>query len=67
MGNGLKSVKELLFKSGQKIKPKPGDLLIFNGGSIWHKVEEIKGKSDRITFAGFLDMNKDKTKWIYWS
>jgi hypothetical protein len=67
VGKGLKSVKELLFKPGQKIKPQPGDMLIFNGGTIWHKVEEIKGKSERITYAGFLDMNAEKSKWIYWS
>jgi len=67
VGKGLKSVRELLFKPGQKIKPEPGDMLIFNGGSIWHKVEEIKGKSERITYAGFLDMNADQSKWIYWS
>jgi len=66
-GDGLKSVGELLFKPGQKIKPQPGDLLIFNGGSIWHKVEDIKGKKERITFAGFMDLSADKSKWIYWS
>lgn len=67
VGKGLKSVKQLLFKPGQKIKPEPGDMLIFNGGSIWHKVEDIKGKSERITYAGFLDMSADLSKWIYWS
>ena len=66
-GVGLKTVSQLLFKSGQKIKPKPGELLIFNGGHIWHKVEDIKGKSDRITVGGFMDMSADKTKWLFWT
>lgn len=66
-GMGLKSVSDIFLLKGQKFKPEPGDLLIFNGGSIWHKVEDIKGKNDRITMAGFLDLNKDRSKWIFWS
>lgn len=38
----------------QKLDLKVGDLLIFAGGEIWHKVEDVKGKEERITFGGFI-------------
>lgn len=37
-----------------KLDLKIGDLLIFSGGEIWHKVEDVKGKKERVTFGGFL-------------
>lgn len=51
----------------QKIKPNAGDLLIFSGGPIWHKVEKVEGNKDRITFGGFLAFNHSKDKLIYWT
>jgi hypothetical protein len=49
------------------IKPKPGDILVFSGGPIWHRVEDIKGQSPRITFGGFLNFSKDNKELYYWS
>ena len=49
------------------VRPLPGDILIFSGGPIWHRVENIKGKTPRITFGGFLNFSKDDTELFYWS
>jgi hypothetical protein len=49
------------------VKPKPGDILVFSGGPIWHRVEDIKGISPRITFGGFLNFSKDDKELFYWS
>lgn len=49
------------------VKPQPGDILVFSGGHIWHRVEDIKGESPRITFGGFLNFSKDNKEVYYWS
>lgn len=42
----------------RKLEIKVGDLLIFSAGQIWHAVEPPKGRTDRITFGGFLAFEK---------
>lgn len=49
------------------VKPKPGDILIFSGGPIWHRVEDIKGTNPRITFGGFLNFSNNNEELYYWS
>lgn len=49
------------------VKPQPGDILVFSGGPIWHRVENIKGANKRITFGGFLNFSKDKKELYYYS
>lgn len=49
------------------VKPGPGDLLIFSGGPIWHKVELVEGDEERITIGGFLSFTSDMTTIKYWS
>lgn len=49
------------------IDPSPGDMVLFNGAQIWHRVEFVHGKSDRITIGGFFAFSKDKKKIMYWS
>lgn len=49
------------------VKPAPGDILVFSGGPIWHRVEDIKGTVPRITFGGFLNFSKDNKELFYWS
>ena len=48
------------------VKPNPGDILIFSGGPIWHRVENIRGKNPRITFGGFLNFTPDDKGLRYW-
>lgn len=50
----------------QMYDPAPGSLLIFYGGRIWHRVEEIKGSKPRITSGGFLNFSNDEKKIFYW-
>lgn len=50
-----------------KITPKKGDMILFQGGNIWHRVETVRGKVPRITFGGFIGMSIDKSKIFYWS
>lgn len=44
-----------------------GDLLIFDGGRIWHEVRAVKGNKDRVTVGGFLAISINKDKVYYWS
>jgi hypothetical protein len=40
------------------IKPNVGNLLLFNGGNIWHRVEKVIGQNSRITLGGFVSSSK---------
>jgi hypothetical protein len=50
-----------------KIAPKKGDMILFQGGNIWHRVETVRGSIPRITFGGFIGISLDKQKFYYWS
>ncbi len=50
-----------------KFNPEPGDLLVFYGGRIWHRVEPILGTRPRITLGGFINFSEDDKKCFYWS
>lgn len=50
-----------------KLKPEAGDILVFHGGPIWHRVEDISGVTPRITLGGFLNFSKDGNGLFYWS
>lgn len=50
-----------------KVKPNAGDLLIFSGGPIWHKVELVEGTQNRITIGGFLAFTEDEKTLKYWT
>jgi len=45
----------------------PGDMILFQGGQLWHRVATVEGAKDRITFGDFLGFFKDKNKIAYWS
>lgn len=49
------------------IAPEAGDMIVFSGGQIWHKVEYIKGNKNRITLGGFLSFTKDDKGLYFWS
>ncbi|GGA18591.1 hypothetical protein [Okeania sp. KiyG1] len=51
----------------RKIVPETGDMIIFKGGNIMHKVAEISGNKTRITIGGFLALSQDDQKIYYWS
>jgi len=43
----------------QYINPDIGDMVIFNGGRIWHKVADFDGDKNRITIGGFFAHSQD--------
>jgi hapalindole-type alkaloid chlorinase len=51
----------------QPVSPEPGDMILFNGGDIWHKVDNLLGTKSRITIGGFLAKTRDSTNVYVWS
>lgn len=49
------------------VKPEPGDLLLFAGGNVWHRVERVLGNTSRITLGGFIAEATTKGKYYIWS
>lgn len=49
------------------ISPDIGDMVLFHGGPIWHKVADVKGKNSRISIGGFVALSTDDQKIFYWS
>lgn len=62
--NSKKAIKEIL---RQKYLFEVGDLFIFNGGEIWHRVEDILSDKSRITIGGFLSYDDNEETLYYWS
>lgn len=59
--------REVFFKKRKRhsIVPKAGDLIVFNGGNVWHKVEDIVGAKNRITFGGFLGKSSSTNDMLF--
>ena len=49
------------------VKPEPGDLLLFAGGNVWHRVEKVAGFKSRITLGGFIAETTTLGKYYIWS
>lgn len=49
------------------LKLESGDLLLFDGGNIWHGVQDIKGSNDRVTMAGFMGYTNDKKEIVVYN
>nr|AIJ28572.1 2OG-Fe(II) oxygenase family oxidoreductase [Fischerella ambigua UTEX 1903]APB62241.1 2OG-Fe(II) oxygenase [Fischerella ambigua UTEX 1903] len=47
--------------------PGPGDMILFNGGRYYHRVNQVIGNSPRRTIGGFLAFSKERNKIYYWS
>jgi Rps23 Pro-64 3,4-dihydroxylase Tpa1-like proline 4-hydroxylase len=54
-------------KPSYNINLEEGDLILFNAGQQWHKVEPILGENDRLTVGGFVGYSKNKDEIIIWS
>jgi len=66
--NHYESREAIINKYSQEIIPlKTGDLILFNGINIWHAVKQITGKTDRITFAGFLAKEKEGSNYVVYN
>lgn len=44
-----------------------GDMLMFWGGPIWHKVTKVKGTKSRITLGGFFSVSSDNREIVCWA
>lgn len=44
-----------------------GDLVIFPGGQLYHRIEEVYGSKMRITLGGFIGYSKTNEDVYYWS
>jgi hypothetical protein len=44
-----------------------GDMVLFDGGRIWHRVSEVQGMQPRITIGGFVCYAQDHQQIYYWS
>lgn len=59
--NNVKEIKRIV------LKPNPGDMVVFSGGRIWHKINFVKGNKRRLTIGGFLSFSKSDDSVYYWS
>lgn len=49
------------------LDPRPGDMIVFNGGRIWHKVADVSGREPRVTVGGFATLGRDDDVIHYWN
>lgn len=49
------------------VKPDEGDLLLFAGGNVWHRVEKVRGIKSRITLGGFIAETYTEGEYCIWS
>lgn len=51
----------------QNLVMEPGEMLLFHGGRIWHRVDPVQGSQPRITIGGFVAFARDDKRIYYWS
>jgi hypothetical protein len=51
--------------NSQIIDLSPGDLILFDGGNIWHRVENLSGDRDRVTIGGFASISDEKEMYVW--
>jgi hapalindole-type alkaloid chlorinase len=44
-----------------------GDMIVFNAGKIYHRVDAVEGSRSRVTMGGFMALDKPHTRVYYWS
>jgi len=49
------------------VRPRRGDLLIFDGGRYFHLVSHVQGAKTRWTIGGFMGFGRDDKSLYYWS
>jgi len=51
----------------QQFNLEAGDLVVFAGGQLYHRIEEVYGTKLRITLGGFLGYSTSNSDIYYWS
>lgn len=49
------------------IRPQRGDMILFNGGRIYHSVSPVEGAIPRITLGGFIGFHQRGHRLYHWS
>lgn len=44
-----------------------GDMILFTGGRIWHRVAPVDGSQERVTIGGFVALSTDDEQVYFWS
>jgi hypothetical protein len=44
-----------------------GDLLVFAGGELWHRVSKVEGSLTRYSLGGFMGFSHDGSRLYVWS
>lgn len=44
-----------------------GDMIVFTGGRIWHRVTPVDGATERVTIGGFVALSQDEERVLFWS
>tara|TARA_B100001250_G_scaffold77249_1_gene63331 strand:- start:5802 stop:6650 length:849 start_codon:yes stop_codon:yes gene_type:complete len=65
--SGLRSDKDFEKIKRQDVILNPGDLIIFRGGDIWHKIMPNEGNKDRVTFGGWIAPSKISKEYYFWA
>ena len=63
--NGNNKVDLETTKEKCTVHMEPGDLIVFPGGQLWHRVEVVK-KAERISLGGFAASSFADNSWFYW-
>ena len=50
-----------------KVVPQTGDVFLLAAGRCLHRVAPVMGPVARVTMGGFLALDKDRTRVLYWS
>lgn len=59
---------EQLYDPVETLPLQEGDMIVFAGGRVWHKVTKVTGNTDRITVGGFLAKAKENSdRYFIWS
>ncbi len=59
---------ELLERFGTRATDlRAGDMILFTGGRIWHRVEPVVGSRERVTIGGFVALSRDDECVYFWS
>ncbi len=49
------------------LEPRVGDMVLFDGGRYFHKVDTVHGDTSRLTIGGFLALSADHQRVWHWA
>jgi hypothetical protein len=58
---------ERYYRGAVSLPVDAGDMVVFAGGRIWHKVADVKGETNRVTVGGFIAKSRNQAGYYIWS